>query len=207
MSEPNAETEEAIRAALEAQNLPAAATRALEAYSQEILSFLVARLHSKSDADEAFSMFAEDFWKGLPSFGFRCSVRGWMYAVARNAGNRYASSPERRPARNLTLSAEGSASQLVDRVRSATEVHLRTDVKDKVRALRERLDPEDQTLLILHVDRGLAWRELAMVMHADGERLEGGELERETARLRKRFERVKAELKELATKEGLLKKR
>src|SRR6185436_2450489 len=105
--------------------------------------------------------------------------------VARNAGNRYATSPHLRPARNVTLSGKESLSQMVDRMRSATEVHLRTDVKGKVRALRDRLDPEDQTLLILHVDRRLSWRELAMVMHADGERLESDALDREMARLRK----------------------
>ena len=204
MNEFNAEVEEVVRSAVRANELEVAATRALEAYGKEILSFLVARLRSRSDGEEAFSMFAEDFWNGLPGFGFRCSVRGWMYTVARNAANRHASSPQLRPARNLTISGKESLSQMIDRVRSATAVHLRTDVKAKVRALRERLDPEDQTLLILHVDRGLSWRELAMVMHEDGERLEGKALDREMARLRKRFERVKAELKELATKEGLI---
>jgi DNA-directed RNA polymerase specialized sigma24 family protein len=103
MSELNAEVEEAVRTAVRANQLEVAATRALEAYGKEILSFLVARLRSKSDGEEAFSVFAEDFWKGLPDFAFRCSVRGWMYTVARNAANRYASSPQLRPARNLTM--------------------------------------------------------------------------------------------------------
>jgi RNA polymerase sigma-70 factor (ECF subfamily) len=205
MSEPHADAEQAIREAFDAHDFQMAATRALCAYGREILSFLMARLRTASDGEEAFSMFAEDFWKGLPSFGFRCSARGWMYTLARNAANRQATAPQHRHARNLTLASNESLSALVDRVRSQTQIHKRTDVKDKVRALRDRLEPDDQMLLILYVDRGLPWRELAMVMHESGEQLAGEALEREAARLRKRFERVKAELKALAAKEGLLK--
>jgi RNA polymerase sigma-70 factor (ECF subfamily) len=205
MSEAHDEVERAIRAAADAHDFQAAATHALEAYGQEILSFLIARLRATSDGQEAFSIFAEDFWKGLPGFGFRCSVRGWMYTLGRNAANRYATSPQERRGRNLTLAGRESLSALVDRVRTDTQVHRRTEVKDKIRALREQLDPDDQTLLILCVDRSLPWRELAMVMHESGEQLQGEALDREAARLRKRFERVKAELKELAKREGLLK--
>ncbi len=205
MSEPTTIAEGAIRVAWEAQDFQAAATLALEAYGQEILSFLTARMRSVSDAEEAFSMFAEDVWKGLPGFGFRCSMRGWLYALARNAANRYATSPQRRAGRNVPLSRDGAVSALIDRARSATQMHQRTDVKDKIRALRERLPQEDQTLLILFVDRNLPWREIAMVVHEQGEQLDDAALDREAARLRKRFERVKSELKALAIAEGLLK--
>jgi RNA polymerase sigma-70 factor (ECF subfamily) len=205
MSEPHADIEQAIRAAFDAQDFQIAATRALEAYGRDILSFLVGRLRTRSDGQEAFSMFAEDFWKGLPEFGFRCSVRGWMYTLARNAANRYARSPHRKRGRNRTFVGSESLSILVDRVRSETHVYKRTDVKNKMRALRERLEPDDRMLLVLHVDRGLPWRELAMVMSENGEQLDGEPLDREAARWRKRFARLKAELKELAKKEGLLK--
>jgi hypothetical protein len=60
-------------------------------------------------------------------------------------------------------------------------------------------------LLILHVDRALPWREIAMIVHEQSESLDGEALDRECARLRRRFERVKAELKALAEREGLLK--
>jgi RNA polymerase sigma-70 factor, ECF subfamily len=196
--------DDAIRAAWEARDFQAAATKALEAYGQELLTFLRARLRSPSDGDEAFSMLAEDLWKGLPHFMFRCSVRGWLYTLACNAANRYAKAPHNRRAHNLSISPDAPLSAVIDRVRSATQAYQRTDVKAKVRALREKLEVEDQTLLILHVDRGLAWRELAMVMHEKGEHLEGDALARETARLRKRFERVKAELRQMAVAEGLL---
>jgi RNA polymerase sigma-70 factor (ECF subfamily) len=205
VSEPQSEIDQAIRTACENKDFQSAATRILAIYGPEVLSFLNSRLRSQSDGEEAFSMFAEDLWKGLPGFEFRCSVRGWLYTLARNAANRYATAPQNRRARNLSVSDQESVSAAIARARSATQVHKRTDVKEKVRSLRERLALEDQTLLILHIDRGLPWRELAMVMHDEGERLAGEALTREAARLRKRFERVKSELRELAIAEGLLK--
>jgi RNA polymerase sigma-70 factor, ECF subfamily len=63
------------------------------------------------------------------------------------------------------------------------------------------MDPEDQTLLILRVDRGLTWRELALTMSGDSA-LDAVALEHEVARLRKAFERIKTELKRWAAKEG-----
>lgn len=198
--------EQAVKDACSAQDFALATARAFEAYGPEILSFLIARLRSESDAEEAFSMFAEDLWKAMPAFAFRCSARGYLYTLARNAANRYALSPHKRAARNLPLSAHASVSALLDRSRSATQAHQRTDVKDRIRALRDQLDEDDQLLLILHIDRNLPWREVAMVMHEQGPQLEAELLERECARLRKRFERVKGELKALAQKEGLLKR-
>jgi len=206
MSGIDAAAEQAIEDACRAKDFEFAATRAFEAYGAEILSFLIARLHSAGDGEEAFSMFAEDLWKALPTFAFRCSARGYMYTLARNAANRYATSPHKRAGRNLPVSAHASLSALVERTRSATHAYKRTAVKDKVRALRERLPEDDQTLLILHIDRALPWREIAMVLHTQGAALQGESLERECARLRKRFERVKAELKAMAEKEGLLKR-
>jgi RNA polymerase sigma-70 factor (ECF subfamily) len=196
--------EAAIRSAWEDRDFHTAATLSLELYGAEIYSFINARVRSLSDADEAYSLFSEDLWKGLPGFAFRSTVRGWLYALARNAANRHVASPQRRAGRNLPLSFDGAVDALINRSRSETQTHQRTEVKDRMRALRERLPIEDQTLLILFVDRNLPWREIVLIMH-DGEKpLDERELGRESARLRKRFERVKSDLKAMAVAEGLL---
>jgi RNA polymerase sigma-70 factor (ECF subfamily) len=203
MPELTHETEKSIRQAFDAGDLDAAATAALDLYGDEIHSFLGMRLRNTNDAQEAFSMFAEDFWVGLAKFGWRSSVRTWAYMIARNAAARYASAPHRRAARNLTLSAPGRVSAWIERARSATQIHQQTAVKDRVRALREQLDPDDQMLLVLRIDRNLAWRDLAITMTGDAD-LDDAALDREAARLRKAFERVKAQLKDLAQADGLL---
>lgn len=155
-------------------------------------------------SEEAFSMFAEDLWKGLPGFGWRCSMRGWAYALARNAANRLATAPGQRPERNLALVTDATAQQIMQEVRSTAQAYRQTEVKDRVRALRGQLPPDDATLLVLHIDRGLPWRELAVVMHDGEEPLDAEALDREAARLRKRFERIKAELKRMAREQGLI---
>jgi len=203
MSEEQVHLEDRIRSAWDAKDYDGAATLAMEAYADEILSFLGARLRSQGDGREAFSMFAEDLWVGLPQFGWRCSMRTWAYTLARNAANRYATSPHQRPERRVALSNAGQVSVLVERLRTATQVHQRTEVKDRFRALRERLDPDDQMLLILRVERAMAWRDIALAMAGDSN-LDDDTVARDSARLRKAFERVKSELKRMAREEGLL---
>jgi RNA polymerase sigma-70 factor (ECF subfamily) len=205
MSEAAQNTEQCVRDAFDRGDFEAAATLAIERYGDEILSFLAVRLRANSDAHEAFSMFAEDFWVGLPQFGWRSSVRTWAYMIARNAAARYMSAPDRRVARNLTLSAPGRISQWVERARSATQLHQQTAIKDRMRELRERLDPDDQVLLVLRVDRDMAWRDLAITLTGNAD-LDDDALDREATRLRKAFERVKSELKQMARREGLLKR-
>jgi len=200
------EAERRIHAAFDAGELQVAATAALEAYADEISSFLGSRLRSPSDAAEVFSMFVEDLWAGLPKFAWRCSMRTWAYALARNAAARYLAAPQRRAGRALPLSNMGEISELIERVRSTTHAYRQTETKDRFRALREELDEDDQTLLVLRVDRGLSWRDLALAMTGDTE-LSDEAASREAARLRKAFERVKAELRRLAERDGLLKSR
>jgi RNA polymerase sigma-70 factor (ECF subfamily) len=201
MSDPD--TDSNIRRAYDAGDLDLAATLALEAYGSEILSFLVARLRSMSEGQEAFSIFAEDLWRGLPAFGWRCAIRTWSYTLARNAANRLVAVAQRRPDRNLALSQHPSVSQAIGRARSATQIHQRTDVKDGVRALREQLEPDDQMLLLLRIDRDLSWRDAAIAMSGNAE-LDDDAIDRESVRLRKRFERIKTDLRRMAEQAGLL---
>lgn len=197
----HATLERHIRRAWEAEDFDAAATLAIKGLAQEILSFLSWRLGSVNSGQDAFSMFAEDLWIGLSRFRWRCSFRSWAYVLARNAAHRYATSPHNRVSRNLTLSS-GLLSVTADRSPSAIRTYRRTEVKDRFRDLRERLDSDEQMLLVLRVDRGMRWHEIAVAMGGDTQ-LEGDALARESARLRKNFERVKAKLRRVAREAGL----
>jgi len=77
--------------------------------------------------------------------------------------------------------------------------------------LRASLSVEEQTLLVLRVDRELEWEEIAEVLGPgpeDDDTPPGGGGARPAARraaaLRKRFERLKARLREEAMKNGLV---
>jgi RNA polymerase sigma-70 factor, ECF subfamily len=189
-----------VRGHVEAGQLERAATRALEIYGGELYGFLHALARNDDLAAEAFAIFCEDLWKGLPTFRWEASLRTWSYVLARNALERVRRDPHRRAERNLPISQYGT--ELAAQQRSMTQPHLRSDVKDRFAELRSRLDPDDHALLILRIDRKMSWRDIARATSAG----DGGDddLDRRAAALRKRFERAKATLRELATKSGLL---
>lgn len=192
-----------IRALSDGQHWKQAAAAAIEGYGPEILGYLAAVLRDESAAGEVFSQFCEDLWNGLPRFRWQSSFRTWAYTLARHASLRYLRSPEQRRPR---VPVEEEISALAQKVRTNTATYLRSDVKAKVRAIRETLDAEDQTLLILRVDRDLAWNEVAEIM-LEGEDPTTEAIARKATALRKRFERVKDQLKELAREQGLLEER
>jgi RNA polymerase sigma-70 factor, ECF subfamily len=195
-------TEERIRVSLEAGDTRAAAALAIEGFGPEILGFLTALVGDVSQADDVFSIFCEDVWRGLGGFEWRCSVRGWCYTVARHAAMRWLRSSDRRAARHVPLS---EAAQLAERVRSETAPIRRSEVKSRMRSLREQLPVDEQLLLILRVDKDLPWSDVAIILcDEDSSALEGEDLARKAAAARKRFQLVKEKLRRMAREAGLL---
>jgi RNA polymerase sigma-70 factor (ECF subfamily) len=177
-----------------------AATQALEAYGQELFAFLVSLAGNETDAKEVFSQVAEDLWRGLPQFNARCSVRTWLYVLARHAAARFRRTPWNQAGRR---SGDVELDALVAHARTQTQPWLRTDVKDRWRSLRESLDPDDRCLLVLRIDRKLEWKDIARVTlgnDAPG----AAELVREADRLKKRLQLLKDELRQRALAAGLL---
>jgi RNA polymerase sigma-70 factor (ECF subfamily) len=163
-------------------------------------------LHRDSvEASDVFALFAEGVWRGLPRFAWECSLGTWLYAIARRSSLRYRRDGRRRAAREKPLPEGSSASVLVAQLQSKTASFLKTEKRSRIAALRDTLPVADQMLLMLRVDRGLEWNELAHVLHeSEEEELAGEALKREAARLRKRFQLVKEKLHELAAREGLV---
>jgi RNA polymerase sigma-70 factor (ECF subfamily) len=191
------EIESAIRKLWETPAYERAATRAIEAYGDEIARFLAARIRNTADAQDVFAIFCEDLWAGLPRFAWRCTLRGWAYTLARHAELRWRATPAHRPGLMVTV----SESEVPARIRTTTAPYERTDVKDRFREIRSRLTEEEQTILVLRVDRELGWRDIAHVLAAS---LRPDELQREEARIRKRFQIIKEKLRRWAADDGLL---
>jgi RNA polymerase sigma-70 factor (ECF subfamily) len=183
----------------------AAATAALRGYGPEVFGFLVAVHRSESDASDVFSDLTEALWRGLPGFAWESSLRTWLYAIARNVSRtrrRDAARRERRGKRTGESALDGVAQA----VRTETLAFLRTEKRTRLQALRDALPEEDRVLLVLRVDRQLAWNDLARVLHeSDTDApLDDAAVTKEAARLRKRFQLVKDRLRDLAKKEGLI---
>lgn len=195
------ETERRARAALDEGDARAAATAAIQGYGPEILGFLRARLRDDTTAGDAFAVFCEDLWKGLPKFEARSTMRVWAYTLARHAADRVAGRARRERDRRASLS---EARSLAEEVRTSTMAHQRTANKDRVRKLRARLTGEEETILILRVDKQLSWREIVQVLGSDDPDASDAGLARAAARLRKRYQAMTAKLRRLAEAEGLL---
>lgn len=171
-----------------------AATVAIRTLGPEIVGYLTALLHDRVEAGEVFSQFAEDLWRGLPGFRAESSLRTWAYRLARHALLRHRRAPFRRRGERLDTT---QASALAGSIMASTAVRQEWRAQQLAR-LRSVLDDDEQTLLILRVDRALSWTDVAEVLAGeDGERPD-------EATLRKRFERLKDKLAHAAKEEGLL---
>jgi RNA polymerase sigma-70 factor, ECF subfamily len=181
-----------VRALVEAGHVDRATELALATYGPELIGWLCSLL-SEADAYDAFSRMSERLWKSLPKFDWRCSLRAWCYMLARQAATRIRTSA---PRRNEDLvshvpSVVGAVTQLWNTTRLE-----RQRVENAYTRLRQQLDEDDQTLLVLRVDRELAWRDIAIVFLGDD--AADDEIDRRTAALRKQFERIKERLRALA---------
>ncbi|MEM7604357.1 MAG: RNA polymerase sigma factor [Myxococcota bacterium] len=189
------DVETSIRRALSAGNLDAAATLALEAYSGELLGYLVSVLRNRDDAEDVYAEGCHRLWRGLPSFRNESSFRTWAYRIFQNALRMHMRRATRQ--RRGTMN-EARTSALVVRERTETHPYQRTDAKVALGRLRATLGASDQALLTLRLDRRLSWRDVAVVLD------DTDEPERAAAKYRKRFERVREQLRVLAQREGLL---
>lgn len=194
--------EQALHEAREQGDLQRIATLLLERYSAQIARFLSVRLRSRALAEEAFSQFAEDLWRGLPAFRWSAPVHVWLWVLARNAASRVCTAAYRKHER--LVEDDHAFAQAGERARTETARFLRTATKQRMRELRSRLSDSEQTLLLLRVDRALSFEELAVVMGEASVDASEAELARASARVRTRFQSVKQRLRALAEQAGLL---
>lgn len=208
--------ESPVQRAIASGDRNGATTAVLHLYGAELYGFISGLARDATLADEAYSELCEVVWTQLAAFRWEASLRSWLYALARRLVLRLRVDGFRREARARPLELAPEVSELAARLRTSTLEILRSEVKSAFRALREELSGEDQELLALRVDRALSWRDIARIIDdarpGDGEQggvpagplEEGPALDQRAAALRKRFERVRLRLRELAAERGLL---
>jgi len=185
--------EERLRALLAAGDLRAAATEAIRGYGPQVLQVLRAMLRDEAEAREAFSQFAENLWRGLSTFRGESSFKTWALRLACNAARNQRDEAWRRRGRRL---ATGEASALAEEVRTRSVVRVERQ-RQALDRLRQSLRVEEHSLLVLRIDQGLSWSEVAEVLAEEGEPAE-------PAALMKRYERIKERLGKLAREQGLV---
>lgn len=191
-----------MRALHERGEMTAVAEGALREYGPEVLGLLVALLRDHVAASDVYADFCSSLWVGLSRFRWESSLRTWAYTIARNAAARFRRDPLRR--RGVTLDDCPEVEEIAAHPRTATATFRRTEVKESLSALRRSLDPDDQMLLVLRVDRALAWDDIARIMTGDGETVDdAASRRRAAAALRKRFERIKEEIRSRVARQPL----
>lgn len=184
-----AELDDRIRELLEAGQIEQATTLALRELGPEIMGFLCGVL-GDDDGDEAFSAFSEHLWRSLPRFEWRCAFRTWTYMIARRAISKFRRGARRHVEGRVPIS---ELAEILEAVRK-TRTSLAADRRHTLVRLRDELPIEDRTLLILRVDRGLSFDEIALAFADQLETFTDADARRESARLRKRFQLVKQRL-------------
>ena len=185
--------EQRVRALSAAGDFAEAATEAIRGLGPQVLRYLRSLLREEAAAGEAFSVFAENLWKGLPAFRGEASLRGWAFRLAYHAALNLRDEAWRMRGQRL---GTREASQLAEEVRTKTVVRVERQ-REALERLRKSLSVEDRSLLALRVDQGLSWAECAEALAAEGKAIE-------PATLMKRFERLKERLARLAREEGLV---
>jgi len=193
VSEAEKDIEGRIRDLLAADDGPAAATAAIQELGPPVLRYLRSLLRDEDDASDAFSVFAENVWRGLPTWRGEGSLKAWAFRLAWNGAMNLKNEAWRRRGRRF-FSGEASALAEEIRTRSHVKVERQRSALDK---LRESLDAEEISLLTLRIDQKLSWADIADVTATDGQRVE-------PAALMKRFERLKGRLAKMAKEQGLL---
>jgi RNA polymerase sigma-70 factor, ECF subfamily len=173
-------------------DLDRAVDDALRLHGREIIGWLCSLFPNEADAYDAFSHFSEQLWRSLKTFDNRCSLRTWCYMLARQSASHVRAQAQRRLEEPLS-----KMSSIAEALWKSTS-NQRERQQQVFDDLRNALDDDDQTLLVLRVDRNLAWRDIAIVML--GEHASEDDIERKAIALRKQFERVKEHLRSLASR-------
>ena len=184
------EFDKRVRSLLAAGETGTAATLVLRELGPEILGFLSGVL-GDADADEVFSALSERLWRSLRGFEGRCSIRTWTYVLARHEIGRFRKGMRRHVEGRVPIS---EIAEIHAAARTRTRSTMATDKGRKLAMLRDALPVEDRTLLILRVDRNLAWDEIALAFADIPEAFSDEDRKREAARLRKRFQLIKQRL-------------
>ncbi len=180
-----------LKALVSAGDGHAAATEAMRALGPKILGYLRSVLRDECDAGDAFSLFAENLWRGIGSFRGESSFKTWAFKIAWNAALNVKNDAWNRLGRRFQT---GEASQVAEEIRTKTASRLERQ-RTALDAIRETLSPEEQTLLVLRIDQQLPWEDIAEVLSTGGASIEA-------PALRKRFERLKERLAKLLREQG-----
>jgi len=191
--------EQVIRAAVARGEIDAAAAAAIALYGAEIFGFLIGVLDHVGAAHDAYATFSARLSGHLARATWTCSLRVMMYVIACRTLARHTRGGA--AAENDAPAAPDGAS-LVAPTPLVADRFQRIDSMTGISALRRNLSQGERELLVLRVDRGLGWSDIAII--SLGESAAPIDIQRESKRLEKRFRTIREQLARSAIELGLL---
>jgi RNA polymerase sigma-70 factor, ECF subfamily len=185
----SADVDARVLALLERSAPSEAAELVVRELGPELLGYLGAVLRNDADAHEAFAELSAQLVSSVERFRGEGTIKAFAYRIAWRVAMRSRHTPHRRREVHMPTGLESEIGE--ENVSSAA--YRRTDAKTWLEAMRCSLSPEEQSLLVLRVDRGLSWDEIAAAMDLGN-----------AVALRKRFERLRERLRQAADRDGLL---
>ncbi|NUO52910.1 MAG: sigma-70 family RNA polymerase sigma factor [Polyangiaceae bacterium] len=184
--------EEEIAAAVREGDSARAVTILVRAYGAEVYGWLVA-VHGAVDAADLYGQLSLQLVRAIGGFRGESSARTWLYQIARNEARQHLRDLRRRRAWLTPLEDHPSAAE---RAQPAASTNSR---EARIASLRARLREEDRSLLVLRVDRGLAYEDIALVLRPG---LDDAGRKREAVRLRRRLCDIRDRLRSWITEDA-----
>jgi DNA-directed RNA polymerase specialized sigma24 family protein len=179
---------EAQRLALDGREREAA-DLLLSHLSSEIRSFLHRMLSDVVLVDEAHRATGERLPQEIPHLLTECSPRSWSYIVARREASRCRT--RRAAGSGHEMAAKPLQTGVLPMGNTSTIDTVSTTCRDELEQLRASLSDEERDLLLLRVEYGFAWKEVACAFLEDDESDPDTILE-EAARMRQRFRDIRS---------------
>jgi|GEM_PF-774003 len=193
--------EVAIREQVARGESDAAAAAAIALYGAEIFGFLIGVLDHAGAAHDVYATFSAHLRGHLPRAAWGCSLRVMMYLIAcRALADHTRARAPREGAAESAAPREGES--IVAPTPVAKSRFDRADSVSGISALRRNLSQGARELLVLRVDRGLAWNDIALI--SLGESAAPVDVRRESKRLERRFRSIREQLARTAIDLGLL---
>lgn len=157
----NATAQDVIENALASGAYADAFAAILLIHEPEVRGYFIKLLGDRDRADDVFGEFRATLLESLPRYRSECGVRTWTYIIMRTALNNYLRTPENDLARRERMS---NLPEPEAREHDRTRPYLKTAIKRRTRELWKLLDEEDQTILVLVVDRTMTYEQVARVL-------------------------------------------
>lgn len=167
-------------------------------HGDRIFGVLCRLARNGADADDAFGDFYLDVIKGIHTLRLDSNLGAWLYTVALNA-------LRRRKKRDPRQHETADEAKLRDVARKSTTTWRKEQEqrKEQLSDLLDELEEEDRAIVLLYSEGSLSWIAVAGIVSDPEGLLDEKALKKEAARLKKRYERAKEKLHELAKKRGL----